>query len=206
MGKCLTIVKLVGIGSLGIASFAIGASIVGLSRFETRQIERKPLVDMMTIIKSTVAGVGSLATYLFYTGFKRARAVEQHPYLIYSALAFPVALGLWYWRIATKETELASNSIKKTVMKKEKKLVKELVPPGDEKSPLDNSYYGDLGSRDPVYKEIEIEIETPTTVVVELDDESLLELTKSIKSEYLKCLLALSTGFFISLVGYIGEA
>lgn len=205
MGKCLTIIKLVGIGSLGIATFAVGSFIPAFQRFQDKKIERKPLIDLTAFVKYIIAGVGSLGSYMFYMAFTRSQAIEQHPYLIYSALTFPIALGVWHFQIKQKEIEFKSNSIKKTVMKKEKKIVKQLVPVSDEKSPLDDSYYGDLGNREPIFKDVEIEIDVPKTISFELDTESLIKLTNEIKLNYIYCFSIFGTGFLISIIGYLGE-
>lgn len=206
MGKCLTIVKLVGVGSLGIATFAAGGALYALTRFQAGKMDRKPLLDLTRYVEYAIAGLGSVASYLFYTAFARAKSYEQHPYLLYAAMAFPVTLGAWYYAVMPHQGELKSNSVTKTVIKKEKKVVRELVPSSDEKSPLDDSTYGDLGNSEPIYKQVEVEVDVPTTVVVDLDSVSLAELTRKLKCGFVYCASALGLGLFISVVGFLGEA
>lgn len=216
MGKCLTIIKLVGVGSLGLSTAAVLFTSATISKYtqassqEQQKVvstgDKSSLLKLINIAKCTVLGLGSLASYLFYMAFTRAPMYERHPYLIYSALSFPVSLGLWYFTSSGLESQLKSNTTTQTVIKKQKKIVKELVPSSDEKSPLDNSTYGDLGEREPVYRDVEVEVEEPTQVTIELDDKSVLQILDDLSNGYLyyPC-TALGAGLLFSLIGYLGE-
>lgn len=209
MGKCLTIAKLIGIGSLGISS---GAFLVSSLSCVPKAAKTLQLADLKAKVSKLITslrlgfwGLGSLASYLLYQAYARSPAYGKHPYLLYAALAFPIALTYNYYFAFSDEQKLVSDSEEKVIYRTEKKVVEKVVSPEEDKSPLDNSVYNDLGSRDPKVEETEIEVEVPTVSKVELSEETFKSLLSTVSENHLYTGAILGVGFLLGSVGYIGD-
>lgn len=211
MGKCLTIVKLVGIGSLGIASGSYILSslscVPDILKVANNSFDKlkTDISNVITSLRLTFWGLGSLSTYLFYQAYTRSPVYGKHPYLIYAALTFPAALIYNYYFAFNDEQKLLSDSEEKIIYKKEKQVVEKLVEPEEDTSPLDNSVYNDLGSRSPKVEKSEVEVEVPVVSKVGLSEESYKGLLKTVNDGHLYTGIILGIGFLLSAVGYIGD-
>lgn len=211
MGKCLTIVKLVGIGSLGLSTGALLLSsstcIPGiLTKSENVASLKEKVSKLIVNLRLGFWSLGSLATYLFYQAYTYSPAYGKHPYLIYAAAAFPIALVFNCYFAFAEEQKLINDSEEQVMYKTEKKTVKELAPSEEENSPLDNSVYNDLGTQAPKYLEKEIEVQVPHTVKIELAEETYKSILSNVSKNYLYSAAIMGTGFLISAVGYIGDS
>lgn len=209
MGTCLTISKLVGIGSLGIptANYIYSAEVVIpkiLKGDVTSDESKKQITSLIVRARGLFWGAGSLASFLFYESFKCAPPELKHPYLIYSALIVPIGLLYNYYNLYDTEQALVDSSEGKPLT--EYKTVKKTVaePAEEESSPLDNSSYGDLGKPQTKEKVVEekVPVEVPAKVLTADETKAkLLELKKG----YLYSGAIVGLGFLLSLVGYLGE-
>lgn len=209
MGKCLTIVKLVGIGSLGISS---GAFLVSSLSYVPKAANSLQLGELKVKVSKLITGLrlgfwglGSLASYLLYEAYARSPVYGKHPYLIYAALSFPVALAYNYYYAFSDEQKLVKDSEEKIIYRTEKKKVEKVVSPEEDKSPLDNSVYNDLGNRDPKVEETEVDVEVPTVSQVELSEPTFKELLSTVSESHLYTGAILGVGFLLGSIGYIGD-
>lgn len=208
MGKCLTIAKLVGIGSIGISSSTFLLSSLACVPDIIREIkDSKEFEDDISKVITTLRlgfwGLGSLSTYLLYEAYVRSPIYGKHPYLLYAAFTFPIALIYNYYFSFNDEQKLLSNSDNSVTYKKEKKIVEKVITPEEDTSPLDNSVYNDLGSREPKVEKTEVEVNVPIISNLSFDEyKSLLE---SINQSHLITGLILGAGFLLGCVGYVGD-
>lgn len=210
MGKCLTIVKLVGIGSLGLSSSAFLYSSWILPKLaENSSVAYSTLKEKVTTHITTLRisfwSLGSIASYLFYQAYTRSPSYGKHPYLIYAALSFPIALLYNYFFAFSAEQSLLNNEETKIIYHTEKRTVKEVEAPEQEKSPLDDSVYNDLGNNTPKVSEKEIEIQVPTESKVELAEVTYKSLLANVNENYLYTSGILGVGFVLSIIGYVGD-
>lgn len=210
MGKCLTIVKLVGIGSLGLSSsiFLISSykSVPALlNKSETVTQLKEKVSSLITKLRLSFWSLGSLATYLFYQAYACSPSYGKHPYLVYSALAFPIALIFNYYYNYSDEQKLISDTEETIIYKTEKKIIQEIQTPEEETSPLDNSVYNDLGSSSPKVVEKEIDIQVPHVSKIEIDEVSYKSLLSSVRRNYLYSGIIMGSGSLLGLIGYAGD-
>lgn len=214
MGKCLTIVKLVGIGSLGIAGAnylysakALIPKILSLHDLTSTKAKNS-ITNLIVRARSLFWSFGSIASYLFYEAFKCSSPTGRHPYLVYAALIPPLGLLFnYYWVFGSEAKLLESCSGEPHVTyKKVKKMVKTKKPVESEKSPLDNSEYSDLGNPPEAEEETEVEEEVPVTepAVILSASETKTELEK-LKVGYFYTGMIATFGFALSAIGYWGD-
>ncbi|GMM31700.1 hypothetical protein DAMA08_044450 [Martiniozyma asiatica (nom. inval.)] len=179
MGKCLTIVKLSAITSLGLSTAAYG--------YVSQKLEN-PAGGIILNLRKCIFALGSISTYLFYQAYTRSPAWGKHPYLLYAAAAIPIALGTSYGLTDAYKNEqrLVNDDTTKT-----EKVVKKVTV--EEKSELDGSVYGDVGR--PVEREI----------VEEVTVNDLGAIVQNLKQRYLYNAVIVGTGFLLSVVGYLGD-
>ena len=211
MGKCLTIVKLVGIGSLGLTSgsylltsFNIIPSVVAKTTGDYSSLKEK-ISKLFVSLRLGFWSLGSLSSYLFYQAYAKSPAYGKHPYLIYAALAFPIALGYNYFYAFGEEQKLIKNEEEKIIYRHQKKTVKEVISPEEDTSPLDNSSYNDLGSQTPKLEEKEVDVQVPVVNKVELAEETYKSILSEVATSHLYTGAILGTGFFLSIIGYFGD-
>ncbi|QPG76858.1 hypothetical protein FOA43_004252 [Brettanomyces nanus] len=214
MGKCLTIVKLVGIGSLGIAGanflYSAKALIPHLLVLDNLRSEttKKQITDLIVKTRSVFWSLGALATFLFYEAFKCSPPAGKHPYLIYTSLIAPLGLVYNYYWVFDSEARLleSSSSEPKITYKKVKKLVKVKKPAQAEKSPLDNSVYSDLGNVPVVEEEVEVEEEVPVhQEPTALSNTQTKHELSNLKIGYTYSSFITGFGFILSIIGFIGD-
>lgn len=210
MGKCLTIVKLVGIGSLGLSSslFLYSSQIqvpelLKSSGSPTAEFKNK-LTSIITIIRGQFWSLGSIASYLLYQAYTNSPSYGKHPYLIYAALSFPIALAYNYYSTFTNEQKILNNTEEETTYTTETRVVKETVPQPEETSNLDNSNYNILGES-PKVVEKEVQVEVPTVKKIALTEATLNSILPSILESYYNSGAILGAGFLLGLIGYIGD-
>lgn len=211
MGKCLTIVKLVGIGSLGITSgsyfltsFQLIPKIVANTAGDYKSLKEK-ICKLFVSLRLSFWSLGSISSYLFYQAYSKSPSYGKHPYLIYAALTFPIALGYNYYYSFNNEQKLIKNEEEKIIYRQEKKTVTEVSNPEEDTSPLDNSSYNDLGNQTPKLEEKEVEVTVPVVNRVELAEETYKSILSQISESHLYTGVILGTGFLLSVIGYIGD-
>lgn len=206
----MTIVKLVGIGSLGLSSSAYLYSAWILPKIAentsiTYDSLKEKVTTHITSLRLSFWSLGSIASYLFYQAYAKSPSYGKHPYLIYAALSFPIALIYNYYFAFTKEQSLLNNEETKIIYHTETKTVKEVEAPEQEKSPLDNSVYNDLGNNTPKVSEREVEVQVPTESKVELAEETFKSLLATVNQSYVYTSGILGAGFILSVIGYVGD-
>lgn len=210
MGKCLTIVKLVGIGSLGLSSglflYASQLQVPQLLKASgTPTLEfKKKLSTIITTVRAQFWSLGSLASYLFYQAYTRSPSFGKHPYLVYAGLVFPIALAYNYYFAFNNEQMILNNTEDETTYTTETKIVKTTVPAQEEASTLDNSSYNILGES-PKIVEKEVQVEVPTTSKVELTEATFNDILPVVLDSYYASGAILGAGFLMAAVGYIGD-
>ncbi|VEU19510.1 DEKNAAC100510 [Brettanomyces naardenensis] len=214
MGKCLTIVKLIGVGSLGLSGtnffYSAEALIPQILKSEdvTSDKSKKQITDLIVRARGVFWGLGGLASYLFYQAFKSSPPAGKHPYLIYSALIAPIALLFNYYWVFESEAKLLESSSPepKVTYQKVKRTIKRKKLADSEPSPLDNSVYSDLGKIPEVEEEIEVEEEVPVTEkpIVLSNEETKSEL-QTLQKSYLYSGIIVVLGFVLSTIGYVGD-
>lgn len=210
MGKCLTIVKLVGIGSLGLSSGAFFLSskysIPSIIKSSEAFSETKEKVTtLISKLRLSFWGLGSLASWLFYQAYTYSPSHGKHPYFIYAALTFPITLAFNYYYTFNNEQKLIKDEEKRIVYKKEKQIVKKVITPEEENSPLDNSSYNDLGTREPKVEETQLEIDVPVLEKIELTEDSFLSVLSTVSQNYLCSGSIMGIGFLLAAIGYAGD-
>jgi hypothetical protein len=210
MGKCLTIVKLVGIGSLGVSS---GIYLLSSWKYIPKTINNSKTVEQLkqkiskfiTNLRLSFWSLGSLSTYLLYQAYTRSPSYGKHPYLIYAALTFPIASIFNYYYSFNNEQKLITDAEEKIIYRTEKKIIKDVQNPEEETSPLDNSVYNDLGHQSPKITEREVDVEVPHLSKVELAEETYKSILSNLNTHYLYSGIILGTGFILGVIGYVGD-
>lgn len=208
MGKCLTIVKLVGIGSLGLSSTAFFISahycVPTILKSKNDEIKAK-ITKLISNLRLSFWGLGSIATYLFYQAYTRSPSFGQHPYLIYAALTFPCALIYNYYGNFNTEQILINDENEKITYRKEKKIVEKVIQPEEETSPLDNSVYNDLGTREPKVEKVEIEVDVPVVEKETLSTDDFNTQIDLMNNGHIISGVIMGFGCLLSIIGYFGE-
>ncbi|KAG0684402.1 hypothetical protein C6P40_002913 [Pichia californica] len=210
MGKCLTIVKLVGIGSLGISSGTFLLSSLACVPDIIKEIKdseqfKQDISKVITSLRLGFWSLGSISTYLLYQAYAKSPLYAKHPYLIYAALTFPIALIYNYYFNYSNEQEILTDSRDEIIYKKEKKIIEKIVEPEVDTSPLDNSVYNDLGNRSPKIEKSEIEVEVPVVSKVSLSSNEYKSLLNIVNKSHLYTGIILGAGFLLGSIGYIGD-
>lgn len=217
MGKCLTIVKVVGAGSLGIcaANYLYSAKLLiprllGIADLGSKR-SRSQITGMIMRARTIFWGLGSVATYLFYEAFKCSSAAGKHPYLVYSAIAAPLGLLFNYYWVYDSEAKLLdscdeSDFVYKTVSKPEK-----TQKPAEEKSSLDDSVYSDLGNAPELQTdakattEQDVKVQNVKVPRVRLSKDQTKTELQNLKIGYFYSGVIIAVGFLISSIGFSGD-
>ncbi|AOA60552.1 Hypothetical protein PP7435_CHR1-0749 [Komagataella phaffii CBS 7435] len=200
--KCSNITKIVGTGSLGIATGVLGyACLRGIDNLVTL-IDNNKLDQRMRrlvgrVLRSTryiVAICMTTGSYLLVETFRRSPASARHLYLIYASLGLPT-LALYYgWNVWPLETTI----LKKLSRSQNGSPLQQKKQDITERSSLDGSAYvsveGEL-MEDNVEDEVEWAIERNQV------RNSLTKLGKL----YAKGTLLSGLSFCLALVGILGE-
>ncbi|KAH3664197.1 hypothetical protein OGAPHI_004548 [Ogataea philodendri] len=207
MGTCLKIVKLVGIGSLGLATTSFGFAAyktvpdiinsLNLSIASSQQLADK-FKSLVLRIRVSFGTFGTLASTLFAMAFTRSPVSGKHPYLIYAALGAPLCAAYYGYSVLPLELEISKAPQKREVTKsapKEPKI-------NDLTSPLDNSVYNDLGTDTESVKE-EVE-EDEQFKELELKSATVANL-QSLKIGYTYSSLVSGVAFLLATIGYLGD-
>lgn len=210
MGKCLTIIKLVGIGSLGLSSslFLYSSQIqvpdlLKTTGSPTAEFKSK-FASIITFIRAQFWSLGAVSSYLLYQAYTYSPSYGKHPYLIYAALSFPIALVYNYFTTFGNEQKVLNNKEEETTYTTETKIVKETIPQPEETSNLDNSNYNILGES-PKVVEKEVQIEVPVVKEIALTEATLNSILPTILENYYNSGAILGAGFLLGLIGYIGD-
>lgn len=123
MGTCITVIKLVGAGSLGLLTgnlaFQAYKRIPELIRQLNNQVSisstaAASVLQAVTqnVYISSAANVvfASLTTYLFSTAYKYSPPSGKHPYLLYCAVGAPLALALYFLGAQSADVKIVKRS------------------------------------------------------------------------------------------------
>ncbi|KAF5209135.1 hypothetical protein E0198_004410 [Clavispora lusitaniae] len=147
MGKCITVVKLVGFSSLGMLTASLTyqslQSIPELIRRLNNQVSitsAKGVLDSIftnsLVSKAANVSLAGIATALFTMAFKYSPPSGRHPYLVYSALGAPLALAAWAIRGARAECNMLKRTRSRAQAQAQAQTVREgkktPVPPAQE--------------------------------------------------------------------------
>ncbi|OBA20737.1 hypothetical protein METBIDRAFT_43121 [Metschnikowia bicuspidata var. bicuspidata NRRL YB-4993] len=115
MGRCTTVITLTGATSLGLLTGSLAyqsmKKIPELIRQLNQQASLKaasaePVLAAIrtnfTVSNAVNVVLASLSTWLFSTIYKHSSAAGKHPYLLYSAVAAPLALATLYYQTGAK--------------------------------------------------------------------------------------------------------
>ncbi|ANZ74009.1 BA75_01101T0 [Komagataella pastoris] len=201
--KCSLITKIIGTGSLGIATGVLGyASSRGIDNLVTlidnNKLDQRIRRLVARVLRSTryiVAICMTTGSYLLVETFRRSPVSARHLYLIYASLGLPT-FALYYgwnvWPLETTILEKLSQSVNGSSMQQRRQKI-------TERSSLDGSAYvsveGEM-TEDNVEDEVEWAIERNQV------RNSLAKLSKV----YAKGTLLSGLSFCLALVGVIGEA
>ncbi|KAI0464814.1 hypothetical protein LJB42_000024 [Komagataella kurtzmanii] len=200
--KCSNITKIVGTGSLGIATGVLGyACSRGIDNLVTlidnNKLDQRVRRLVARVLRSTryiVAICMTTGSYLLVETFRRSPASARHLYLIYASLGLPM-LALYYgWNVWPLETTI----LKKLSRSQNGSPLQQKKQDITERSSLDGSAYvsveGEL-MEDNVEDEVEWAIERNQV------RNSLTKLGKL----YAKGTLLSGLSFCLALVGILGE-
>jgi len=210
MGKCLTIVKLVGAGSLGIsaANYLYSAKLLiprllGIDDLGSKR-SRSQIKGMIMKARSIFWGLGSVATYLFYEAFKCSSAAGKHPYLIYSAIVAPLGILFNYYWVYGSEAKLLDSCDDSDFTYKKVNTSQKKQKPEEEKSSLDDSVYSVLGTAPESQSDNsgEQSVRVPR---VRLSKEQTKTELQNLKIGYFYSGVIIAVGFLISSIGFSGD-
>lgn len=145
MGRCITLIKVGGILSLGAVSSVLSLSaFYGVSQLqELVQYDQTTFAGkfqkLVNVTRVALCGFGSLSSWLFFTAFTKSASRGKHPYLVYAALGFPVTLLAYALTAVPREQNTLR--IKFSPQKPSKQKTQEV-------SPLDDSVYGEVRSEE----------------------------------------------------------
>ncbi|KAG7811161.1 hypothetical protein KL921_002789 [Ogataea angusta] len=192
MVSCLRIVKLVGIGSLGLATSSFGLAAYNavpdlinstkLSILDSREL-RNRFRGLLVQVRSILAVFGTAASVLFSMAYTRSPVTGKHPYLVYAALGAPLCAAYYCYGVLPLELQIFRSPQKRDPGALPAKTSKT----DDLTSPLDNSVYNDLGTESDAVREEPAE------------DEQFQEL--ELKTETIARLQALKLGYSYSISG-----
>ncbi|ODV87921.1 hypothetical protein CANARDRAFT_20649 [[Candida] arabinofermentans NRRL YB-2248] len=229
MGRCLTVIKLIGIGSIGISSTIAGiASYSALPELKAKVEyaeegnETGLLKKLVNVVRYSYISFNSISAYMFYLAYSNSNVTGKHPYLIYCIIGSTVGIANYLYGSFKQEKQLLSiKPVEEPKPSKVKKVVKQKKPKSvleEERSPLDGSVYNDLGKSMNVEEEstseeeVEVEIEEISEVANdELKMQHLIQKTEletglsKLTQGYLQSFYIVAVTFGLSVIGFMGD-
>lgn len=196
MGTCITVIKLIGAGSLGIATGTLAFSsykmLPGLIQDHSSSISKFQQMVSYTVnfTRLSFITLGSLASSAFFMLFKYSALRGKHPYLIYAAIAFPLSLIPAAYQAYTTNTSFLGLP----------QLPKLPAPSKSFTSNLDNSMYLDLGRTSSL--DDEEDEQDPENAIIKKQIEINL---KSLQSTYKIAASITGAAFAIATIGIAGD-
>ncbi|KAG7846754.1 hypothetical protein KL941_002547 [Ogataea angusta] len=207
MVSCLRIVKLVGIGSLGLATSSFGLAAYNavpdlinstkLSILDSREL-RNRFRGLLVQVRSILAVFGTAASVLFSMAYTRSPVTGKHPYLVYAALGAPLCAAHYCYGVLPLELQIFRSPQKRDPGALPAKTSKT----DDLTSPLDNSVYNDLGTESDAVREEPAEDEQFQEL--ELKTETIARL-QALKLGYSYSSLISGAALLLATIGYLGD-
>lgn len=241
-GTCVTAVKVVGVTSLGLLTSSLTYQATQeiptlINRLRARAA-LSSASDVLAAISTNISFnraanvvLGGLSLLLLWAAFKASSPSEQHPYLIYSAVGAPIAVGSLYYRAFKHEKRLKratgrraarrvpppSLLLQKEVIFAQKDsdedlLGKSYIHVSDEESSTNTSTPESLAPVSPIqqaHQEAEADLKEELSIEQEVEDalhkkEYMADLAH-LRSSYAVGAAISGAGFLVAFVGLIGD-
>lgn len=214
-GTCITTIKLVGVGSLGLLTGSLALQAVNVIPELIRELNIKlesgySNLNVLKYGKYVNTGLLHLGVGCLYLAYNYSPVNEKHPYLIYSILGGIIGFGYTYYQTWNYEKSIETFEIPKpqnvgvVQIEKEDDLSKSYIHVSDDDSSTTNSTAPNLTPNSP-NPTLDTDANIDTEINLTLYKKETIKNLENIQANYYIGAGLFAFTFLISSVGLVGD-